>query len=110
MPPIDFEVLAETAFKAIKGGLSTPVTYQPKQGGSFPIRGIFDDRVQEIDPDTQIPVSGNVYSLGVQLSDIPFPPEKGDVVIIKTISYKVIEAQEDGVEGVSSFLILHKVN
>lgn len=110
MPPIDFEDLAKPAFDQIKDSLGMAVTYEPKAGGSFPIRGVFDDRIQEVDPDTEVPVSSNIYSLGVKLDDLPFEPEKGDAVIIKNVKYKVIDSREDGAHGVSTFLILHKVN
>lgn len=109
MPPVDFEFLAKGAFDQIKCGLGIEAVYKPKKGGSFKIRGIFDDRIQEVDPDTEIPVSSNVFSLGIKLDDLPLVPEKGDEVIIKNFVYQVIDSQEDGVPGVSTFLILHKV-
>lgn len=108
--PIDFEALAKNAFDEIKCTLGIEALYRPKAGGQFSIRGVFDDRAQEVDPDTEIPVSSNVYSLGIKLADIsPFKPTKGDKVIIKNVSYRVIDSLEDGVPDASTVLILHKL-
>lgn len=109
MPPVNFEDLAEKAFDAIQVSLSTDAVYIPKAGGLFNIRGPFDDRALQVDPDTQISVSSNVYTFGLQLSDLPVAPKKGDKLVIKAETYQVIESREDGVPGVSAVLILHKV-
>jgi len=109
MPPFDFDKLAKTAFRRIKKALGTPVTYKPKKGGEFNFKAVFDDRAQEVDPDTERPVSSNAFTLGIQLSDIPFEPEKGDTVIIKQVKYRVENPLEDGVPGVSVVLFMHRV-
>lgn len=109
MPP-DFEATANKAFRAIKRSvLRTQIIYNPKAGGSFTFNGIFDDRAQEVDPDTEQPVSSNVFTLGIQLSDLPQAPEKGDRVTIKTQTYRVVDFLKDGVPDVSTVLVLHKV-
>lgn len=109
MPPVDFEALAKAAFDEIKCGLGTEAEYLPKSGGQFSVRGVFDDRIQEVDPDTEIAVSSNIYSFGVKIDDLPAPPQKGDKVLISGVAYRVIDSQEDGAQGVSTFLIMHKV-
>jgi len=112
MSPNDFEDLAKGAFDIIKTSLGTKVleaTYKPKQGGAFKLRGVFDDRAQEIDPDTEQHVSSNVFTFGIKLDDIPNLPVKGDKVVIKNQLYRVIEALEDGVPGVSTVLVLHRI-
>lgn len=109
MPPVDFENLACNAFNTIKCTLGIDVIYRPKSGGSFNIRGVFDDRAIEVDPDTEIVVSSNVFTLGIKLTDLPNYPVKGDIVIIKNIKYRVIDSKEDGVPDVSTVLFLHKV-
>lgn len=112
MPPKGFEDLAQGAFKVIKKTMGTNklVLYKPKVGGSFPLKGIFDDRAQEVDPDTERTVSSNVFTLGIQLTDLPSLPVKGDIVLIDTQDYRVIDALEDGVPGVSTVLILHRID
>lgn len=108
MPPIDFEKLANPAFDVIKNTVGTKATYLPKAGGLIEVRGPFDDRAQEVDPDTERVVSSNIYTFGLKLDDIPSPPVKGDRLIINTIEYIVINANEDGVPGVSTVLIMHR--
>lgn len=113
MAPVNFENLCKAAFDQIKSGLGTiegEIVYEPKAGGSFEIRGVFDDRGEEIDPDTEQLVSTNIYTLGVKLDDLPFTPDKGDSVTIKNQLYRVINALEDGVPGVSTVLVLHRVD
>ena len=109
MPPDNFEGMAKGAFDVIKRTLGTTAIYLPKTGGSFPIEGPFSDLVQEVDPDTEQPVSSNLFTFGLKLDDIPNPPVKGDKIKIKTTIYKVLDPQEDGVPDVSAVLILHKV-
>ena len=112
MPPSNFEAQAKFAFDRIKNSLGTnlgDVSYRPKQGGQFEITGVFDDRAQEVDPDTERTVSSNVFTLGIKLDDLPFTPEKGDQVEIKKQLYRVVDALEDGVPGVSTVLVLHKI-
>jgi len=109
MPPTDFDSLASRAFDSIKGAIGKDALYKPKAGGIIPIRGVFDDRAQEVDPDTERVVSSNIYSFGINEQDLPAEPQKGDQVVIDEITYKVIDSQEDGVPGVSTVLILHKV-
>ena len=110
MPPRDFEDLAKCAFDSIKNALGVDLTYQPKIGGVFAIKGVFDDRAQEVDPDTEQPVSSNIFTLGIKLDDIPRPPVKGDKVVIKKQLYRVINALEDGVPDASVVLVLHRVD
>ena len=109
MPPIDFEDMAKDAFDEIKSTLGIEATYIPKIGAPITLSGIFDDRAQEVDPDTEIPIDSNVYTFGVKDDDLPASaPEKGDTIIIKTIQYHVIRKLEDGVPGASTVLVLHR--
>ena len=109
MPPIDFEEMASDAFEEIKCAVGIEATYFPKVGAPVDIVGIFDDRAQEVDPDTEIAISSNVYTLGIKLADLPNLPVKGDTVRIKNIDYRVIDSKEDGAPGVSAVLILQRV-
>lgn len=111
MSPSDFESLAKTAFDKIKvtlGVKAGDAIYQPKSGGQFSIRGVFDDRAEQVDPDTERVISSNVFTFGVKLDDLPRAPEKGDKVIIKNVKYRVINSLEDGVPDASTVLILHR--
>ncbi len=110
MPPTDFEKLAEGVIKNATRVLGRgDVIYKPLSGGEYSIRGIFDDRAQQVDPETEEVVSSNVYTLGIALKDLPVPPKKGDTVLIANEEYQVISSQEDGAPGVSTALFMHKV-
>ena len=114
MPPGDFESLASAAFDEIKRGLGNKVgdaTYRRKRDGRLikNIQGIFDDRAQQVDPDTEQVISSNLYTFGVKLADIQGDPEKGDQVIVKGVTYTVVDSLEDGVQGVSTVLVLHRL-
>ena len=106
----DFDKLASTAFDSIKNTLGVNAEYKPRSGGVFSIRGVFDNRGQEVDPDTEVVISSNVISFGVKLSDLPGKPIKGDVVTVSQKNYRVVDVQDDGIEGVSAVLILHKAS
>jgi len=106
-----FKTLAKGAFRAIRSALSNnpeDAIYLPKIGGSHPIRGPFDDRTQDVDPDTQQQISSNVFSFGFLLDDLPVTPLEGDKIKIENVTYHVVDCIEDGVPGVSVVLILHK--
>jgi len=105
---IDFDKHATKAFDAIQRSVSLDAVYMPKKGGEIKLRGPFDDRVEEIDPDTERVISSNAFSFGLQLSDLPDMPVKGDKILIKDETYIVVDSREDGVPGVSTVLILHK--
>lgn len=109
MPPIDFDVLAASAFDVIKCTLGIEGLYLPKAGGQIIIRGVFDDRIQEVDPDTDKVISSNIFTFGIKLADLPNKPVKGDKVILRNVAYQVIDSREDGVPDVSTVLIMHRV-
>ena len=82
------------------------VTYIPRKGSRFKIQAIFDGPFEQVDPDTEVLVASNQYTLGVKLADLPFPPCKGDRVSVRSVSYLVVDSQEDGQGG--SEMILHR--
>lgn len=78
------------------------VVYEPKSGGSFSIIGIYNDIYEAVDPDTERVLSSNDPTLGIRLSDLSNPPEKGDIVRLTSrgLVFRVAESREDG-EGMS---------
>jgi len=105
-----FSKLADKAFKPIRDTFNTPIEWLPKSGGRYSFLGIFDDITEMIDPDTEVLVSSNLFSLGFRFLDLPSAPVVGDKAIINDKKYRVIEVKEDGVEDVSGVLIMHKVS
>jgi len=83
------------------------VKYYPKLAtGSFRIEAIFDGPFEQVDPDTEVVVASNQFSLGIKINDLPFLPAKGDKVTIRNVQYSVVDFNEDGQGG--GELILHK--
>jgi len=107
MPPTDFKDLGSGILDVAKSCMGEDVTFRPKSGGSFKIRGIFDDSFEQIDPDTEKVIAGNQPVLGVNLNDFSKKIQKQDIFIIRSIQYRVVDVQEDGVTGATCFL--HKV-
>lgn len=81
--------------------------YVPASGVSHKVRGIFDMAFQSADPNTHAAVTTTQPILGVKLSDLPVYPQKGDKVIVKDVTYRIIEVQKDVHGGAS--LYLHKL-
>lgn len=106
MAPIDFRDCACDVLETALCTFGEDVLYLPKSGGRQSIRGIFDNKFEQVDPDTEVVVASNVYTLGIKLADLKRPPEKGDRVKIRNVFYRVIDSQEDGVVG--SELFLHR--
>lgn len=104
---VDFRELACDVLDLCECVFGEDVTYEPKRGGSYDIRGIFDNQFEQVDPDTEVVISSNSPTLGVKLADLPDVPVKGDMVIIRNKRFRVIDSQEDGVVG--SILFLHEV-
>ena len=107
MPPTDFRDLANDILDHAKDCLGEDVTYKFKTGGSAKIRGIFDEAHIFVDPNTDQPISAQQPILGIKLKDLKRAPQKGDLVIVRKKTYRVIDSQEDGVAG--SSLFLHEV-
>lgn len=110
MPPVDFDKLADKViFHATENLGRGEIVYKPKKGGEYIIRGVFDDRAEQVDPDTEQVISTNIFTLGIRLADLPDAPAKGDRVGIGSDWFRVIDCREDGVPGVSAVLYMHKV-
>ena len=109
--PLGFDELADGAQEAIKCtfGETQTVEYRPITGAPYDIVAVYNDRHQQIDPDTERLVSSNQPTLGVKLSDLTAVPVKGDKVFItkRAKEYIVHDSQEDG-EGWSE-LFLYEV-
>jgi len=107
MPPMDFQSLADGIVDVAESCIGESVTYRPKAGGSYSIRGIFSDQFQQVDPDTEQIVASNHPVVDFRVKDLRSKPKKNDIVIIRKIKYRIVDAQEDGTAAVSC--LLHKV-
>lgn len=63
------------------------------------LNGVFNKPEVSVDPNTGVPVSSTAPSFGIRLADLPAQPAAGDAILIKAVSYRVIESSEDGQGG-----------
>jgi hypothetical protein len=102
--PIDFRDRVSRVLNHCKREFGEACTLYPLAGGEFPIRGIFDNEFRLVDPDTEQVVSANTPMLGVNLFDFDFDIKIKDKLLIRNVSYKIIDIREDGQGGASLFL------
>ena len=88
-------------------GEENKILFRPKSGGTFTIRGIFDETWEEVDPETLLVISSTQPNVGIKTSELGFTPMSGDEVDIIGVSYRITDVQEDGQGG--DTLFLHKV-
>lgn len=103
---MDFRDRVDRILNHCKKTFGERVTYHPYKGGSIVITGIFDNRHESVDPETEQVISSNQPVLGVNLNDVDFEIKINDKVKIRNLLYKIIEVREDGQGGAQ--LILHK--
>ena len=99
--------LLDTALSESFFGEKDKVKYRPQSGGTFTIRGIFDESWQEIDVDTQVTLSSTQPNIGIKLNELAKKPLIGDLLTVRFIDFKVVDVNEDGQGGATLFL--HKV-
>ena len=107
--PLGIDELFDDIHECAKETFGEEIVYSPKSGGRFDIIGIFNEIFEQIDPDTERIVASNEPTCGIKLSDIPFRPIKGDIILRPKTddSFRVVDSREDG-EGMSQ-LFLHRM-
>lgn len=96
--------LLDTALSESFFGEKNKVKYRPKSGGTFTIRGIFDESWEEIDLDTQVSLSSTQPNVGIILRELAEKPIIGDLLTVRFIDFKVVDVVEDGQGGATLFL------
>lgn len=102
----DFRDRVNNVLKKCTNAFGEVVTYYPRTGGSYNLRGIFDNEYESIDPETEQVISSNQSILGVNLNDLRFELKINDMIKIRNLMYKVVEVREDGQGGAS--LLIHQ--
>ena len=95
--------LLDTAMNVF--GEKEKVKYRPQSGGTFFIRGVFDEVWEEVDPETGMIISSSAPNIGVQLSELGLKPQSGDELDVNDRTYRVTDVHEDGQGGAT--LTLH---
>ena len=96
--------LLDTALSNSFFGEDEKIKYRPMSGGTFTIRGIYDEAWEEVDPETSVSLSVTQPNLGIKLNELAFKPRSGDKLELRGCSYKVVDVREDGQGGATLFL------
>jgi hypothetical protein len=99
--------LANRALTAVVRVMGEPITYN-RRGQRHEARGVFQAAHVAADPDTGMPVSTAQPVLLVDRWTLPFRPQGGDEVEVRSTTYKIRDAQPDGHTGY--LLMLHRVS
>ena len=93
---IDFDGTLNAAISSTLGD-QVPVTYFLQPGVGTPILGIFTQITSRVFGDDAAPEANiTVATLGLQLSQLPSPPQQSDTVQVGTETYVVKNASFDG--------------
>ena len=104
--PTDFRDRTSKLLNHAKREFGESAVYYPVEGGSYNIRGIFDNEYQAVDPDTETVISDTQPVFGVNLFDLNFEVKAKDKIKIRNVMYKIYDKRADGQGGAS--LLLHK--
>lgn len=116
VPETDWEQMVTEAmgecvdvFGEGEDGNGTPrVTIQHAAGGApYDVDGIFESESIDVDPDTGVQVISNQPAMSFALADLQQDPLEGDTLIVRGITYRVVEPTYDGQGTVT--LRLHRV-
>lgn len=101
-----FQDLADGVLEACKGTFGETVSYTPAGGSAESITGIFNAKTQVVEDG--LPVILDQPNLGVVLADLSSAPRVGDTVVVRGVSYRVSNVENDGEGG--SVLSLQKAS
>lgn len=76
----------------------------PAAGGDYFINGIFDKEFEAVDPDTSAEIISTQPNVRIKESDLTAAILAGDKVEIRSIIYKIIKPETDGVGTTTLFL------
>lgn len=96
---MSFTALAEATLTACRDAFGENVSYTPAGGSAGTVKAIFSAQSDEFDPSTGIIVRTKKPKLGVKLSDLAAIPARGDLVTVRTVTYKVTDVDLDGEGG-----------
>lgn len=104
---MDFRNLVDNVLTRAMQTFGEEVTFYPKAGGVYKVKGVFDNDYQVVDAQTEQLISANQPALGVNLNDLDFSLKTGDEVSIRNALFRIHEKKEDGQGG--AVLLLHAV-
>ena len=90
----DWTSLLDGLNTTVLGAFGREVAYTATTGDTVSIRAVV-----ETARETEDTLPGVYAFLFLRLGDLPWPPERGDMVAIDDISYKVFDIEADGGGG-----------
>lgn len=96
-----FSDLTDRALKACRTTFGESVSYTPSGGSPVTVQGIFN--AQSVVVEGGLPVLSKNPTLGIRKADVDtdFEPSQSDSVVIRTVTYRVADWNDDGEGGVS---------
>ena len=71
------------------------------------IQAMCDEAFEAVDPSTGNIIIDQQPIIGVKAIDLTVAPQKGDLVTMRGVNYKVVEARTDGQAGIK--ILLHAI-
>lgn len=106
---VDFRDRVDRVLNHCKRVIGEDCVYISPSGSEHPIRGIFGNEHNVVDPDTERVISANQPMLGINLFDFKdIDLSRKGKVRIRNLTYNIYDIQDDGQGG--SELYLHRVN
>lgn len=107
---MNFRKLTDKVLNKCTQTFGEEITFFPKAGGVYKIRGIFDNDFQVVDANLEQVVAGNQPAIGYNSNDLPIEIKVGDEAEIRNLRFKVQEKKEDGFGGVTLLIHAMKVS
>lgn len=82
------------------------VAYTPAGGAPITLRAVFDEDHVAVDPDTGAAVTTASPTLGLRLADLAAVPARGDTVVVRSRTFKIVDWQPDSEGG--GIAVLHE--
>jgi hypothetical protein len=82
------------------------VAFTPAGGAPVTIRAVFDEDHVAVDPDTGAAVTTAGPTLGLRLSDLAAAPGRGDTVVVRSRTFKIVDWHPDSEGG--GIAVLHE--
>ena len=85
------------------------ITYSPSGGSPYSLKGIFDHEYEDINPETNEAIVSEQPNVQVDENKLQAEPKPNDEVTIRSVVYKVIKSEKNGV-GVTRILLHRKIS
>jgi len=92
----DWRKLTRMIADACKTSMGETILYTPTGEDQIEIEAMVDESYESVQPNTGAVIIEQQPMIGVKITDLPIPPQKGDLVTVRGTDYEVIDCQTDG--------------